>query len=218
MLLRIRTLASIAVLCCLAATAQAGAVFGSAASSTTTSPITLRSGADADMNGAPDATAAEFRNNQIGSGAQTFTVAWDVTGAEANIDWRLFVYNRTNSNVSITGMTLTDINSDLAVSTNSMVLNTGPVASGTVTQFDLTQFQSQSDYSVAGSFDWANVEGLLIQFTLLNPVASGSRTSIRIDAVSNPEPGTLALFGLGILGLGAAVRRRRRGVQERTRA
>lgn len=38
----------------------------------------------------------------------------------------------------------------------------------------------------------------------------GSGTSFHVDAVANPEPGTLALFGLGLLGLAGVARSRRR--------
>jgi hypothetical protein len=38
----------------------------------------------------------------------------------------------------------------------------------------------------------------------------GSATSINISAVANPEPGTMALFGLGLAGLFGAVRARRK--------
>ena len=96
----------------------------------------------------------------------------------------------------------------------SAAVAAGTVAGGTVTMFDLTEFQSQSDYgTVDANFDWANVEGILITFTLNNPAGTGARTPIQIDAIANPEPTTLALFGLGILGLGAVVRRRRRGAK-----
>jgi hypothetical protein len=38
----------------------------------------------------------------------------------------------------------------------------------------------------------------------------GAGTSIQIRAVVNPEPGTLALFGLGLLGFAGLLRARRR--------
>ena len=38
----------------------------------------------------------------------------------------------------------------------------------------------------------------------------GSGTSVGINAVVNPEPGTVALFALGLLGLAGVVRSRRR--------
>ena len=77
----------------------------------------------------PDGTASRFRNQQTGSGALTFTVSWDVTGAEGNIKWQLFVLNRTDPRVSITGVQLTDDAGLTATSSNTMVISTGPVSS-----------------------------------------------------------------------------------------
>ncbi len=52
------------------------------------------------------------------------------------------------------------------------------------------------------------VEAVQLQFTF----TGGAGTSFGINAVVNPEPGTIALFGLGLAGLGgtALVRRKRR--------
>jgi hypothetical protein len=47
-----------------------------------------------------------------------------------------------------------------------------------------------------------------VQLTFI--VLGGSTTSINIRAVVNPEPGTLALFGMGLVGLGGAVHWRRK--------
>lgn len=41
-------------------------------------------------------------------------------------------------------------------------------------------------------------------------MTGGSGTSINVGAVANPEPGTIALFGLGLAGLVGAVRARRK--------
>jgi hypothetical protein len=50
------------------------------------------------------------------------------------------------------------------------------------------------------------VQAVRLAFTFSN----GSASSVAIQAVANPEPGTIALFGLGLVGLAGAVRARRR--------
>lgn len=51
-----------------------------------------------------------------------------------------------------------------------------------------------------------------VQFTFIvnGGVNASTADIIEIDAISNPEPGTLALFGLGVLALGGVVQRRRK--------
>ncbi len=51
-------------------------------------------------------------------------------------------------------------------------------------------------------------QSLFIDFTIVN-----SGDSITIDAISNPEPGTLALFGVGALALAGFAERRRRAAK-----
>lgn len=56
--------------------------------------------------------------------------------------------------------------------------------------------------------DRTTVQAVSLQFSF----TGGAGTSFAVDALVNPEPGTIALFGLGLLGLvGVARRRRRKG-------
>jgi len=48
-----------------------------------------------------------------------------------------------------------------------------------------------------------------VQLTFV--IQGGSSTQINIRAVANPEPGTFALFGLGLVGVAGLLRARRRG-------
>ena len=58
-------------------------------------------------------------------------------------------------------------------------------------------------FTVGNVFD---IDTITLTFTLDNHAV----TSINIDTVGTPEPSTLALFGLGLLGTGIWVRRRRK--------
>ncbi len=51
------------------------------------------------------------------------------------------------------------------------------------------------------------VDLVRLEFTMLGP-----NTQFGISAVANPEPTTIALFGLGLLGLAGAVRRRKKRI------
>lgn len=78
----------------------------------------------------------------------------------------------------------------------------------------------QSNATTTPGFDYSQVTNLRLywSYNSTNPV-SGNRTfRMRIDAIGNPEPGTLALFGLGALGLGGVAWRRRNQRAARTAA
>jgi len=73
--------------------------------------------------------------------------------------------------------------------------------------------------AVTGGFDFTQVDTLTLTWAYAFPDAGFSHFSwMDIDAiaaVSNPEPGTMALFGLGALGLGGLAWRRRRDAARR---
>lgn len=54
----------------------------------------------------------------------------------------------------------------------------------------------------------ASSNSALLEFTFRNDPSYWELDRINVDAVSVPEPGALAIFGLSLLGLGAALRRK----------
>lgn len=106
------------------------------------------------------------------------------------------------------GVTITQIVYRLADGTE--VADSGAIALPVAA---VTGVQSFSPVTVTyaagqGAFLWNRID---VTFAF---AAAGNK--ITIDTVSNPEPGTMALFGLGALGLVGLVRRRRKAAAVKT--
>ncbi len=200
----IRTLSAAAILMIASTAADAAVVYGSGATTTAISGVNVLSGNDGNMNGAPDAAIQNFRN-QTPATTGTLTISWTFATAPGSIGWVIYTQNGIKR-VNVTGITLTDGGALTVSSTNSQAL---AATSGTgLRANELTNFDSRVDYTGAAGFNYGNITNISVSFSFVNAgVQNNAR--ILVDAIANPEPGTLALFGLGALGLIGVVRRRR---------
>ena len=154
------------------------------------------------VSGAPNGTGAGYELAS-GNGIQTVVLRW--TLASNVLGFRIFTHN-TSQNVSITAIRLFDGGGNQALTTNTFGYTT---SSGNEERLINDGFDEGQDYSLVvggGPFDFTNITSVQITWSLDSTV---SGAHFRLDAVANPEPGTIALFGLGALGLAGLVRRRR---------
>ena len=201
----IRTLATAAVLMMASTAAQAAIVYGSGATTTAISGVNVLGGNDGNMNGAPDGANQSFRNQTAGT-TGTLTIGWSFASAPDSIGWVIYSQGSI-ARVNVTGITLTDGGALTVSSANTQALT---ATSGTGLKVnELSNFDARSDYTGAAGFNYGNITNISISFSFVNAGAQNN-ARIQIDAIANPEPTTLALFGLGALGLVGLVRRRRR--------
>lgn len=203
-------------LAALASPAFAGASFPPSFSTAITTPppsgsvFTIPSGVNTDELKAVDGVKTGY-SFFAGSGASV-VVQYTLSFASATVplggDLHVIIYNWTIPSGAPT-TTLTDIS--WVHGSESATWNGVNLA---FTNGDTLQVVGANDLSnyttVTGSFDRALANTLVLTFGILT---SGNGDSFTFDAVSNPEPGTLALYGLGMMGLGAVVLRRRRAAK-----
>lgn len=194
----------------LAQPASANLVFGSSAVVTLTGGGNIAQGdASTRLNGPPDSLHVQFDLPDLAA-TETFTMSFDVTGHDGNLDWIIWT-GRTVRRTRIIGITLTDTGTGgFVTGTGSFDLVTGTLASGTF--FQPNYIGSSFTYGTpTGTFDFRTFDQVTFTVEMRDDgAAGGGANRVIINAISNPEPGTLALFGLGALGLAGLVRRRRR--------
>ncbi len=209
----IRSIVAAVVLFVAASTAQAALVYGSSATVTSLGAAT-QTGATANMNGNPGADQAVtiFRYNPGNNTTTDVSIQWSFTTPPTSIGWTLYLKG-TTVRANVVSITLTDTGANTVTSNNTQVI--GQIPSNQFRNVALSNFDSPSDYS-AGAFDFTNITTILVTFRLTSPSTGSPLSQIQIDAIANPEPGTVALFGLGGLGLvGLVARRRRRAAAAR---
>lgn len=149
---------------------------------------------------AVDATTGGLQLNSNGLYVITMTVKFDLLTKPIPSDYPSVVLHGivfdTGYTASLTGLTWSTDGAGPV--TTSAALNTA-LASGSTIKVDGGLFTGLIGTSV---------NQLDIQFTVNSNGIVGQY--FLLDAVSNPEPGTMALFGLGALGLGGAAWRRRK--------
>ncbi|MCE9636401.1 MAG: PEP-CTERM sorting domain-containing protein [Planctomycetes bacterium] len=138
----------------------------------------------------------------------TMTVQFDLSAAHFPADYPTVVLHgfqfSSSYTAQLTGLTWST-NGAGAITTSAPLAQT--LASGDTIKIDGSLFTG-----LIG----ATVNQLDITFTVNTGAAGGQ--NFLLDAVSNPEPGTMALFGLGAMGLGGFAWRRRKAKKAAAKA
>ena len=143
---------------------------------------------------------ASFFADFVASGATTFDLA---------VDWINLDLNGTNETITVELFTTFDLNvaffSAPLPLTFSVIDSVNSSGSGVLTigPSDFSAFQNDDLLATLVFTDFSGVGNS--QF----PCCDGSATvSLSYETVSVPEPGTLALFGIGLVGMGLARRKK----------
>jgi hypothetical protein len=144
-------------------------------------------------NSATPYSGADNGNKLVGAGVEVSNVAAGVATMDIS-DTNLFIdfsVSSTWSSTSFNGFRITDVFSGIAAFT-SVTINAATNMAG----FDASRISFDDDTI---SVNW---QGLSFTGNTIVSLDIGGASAV-------PEPATLALFGLGLVGLGAAVRRRK---------
>lgn len=212
-----RTAAALAIL------GAAGIAHADVAVATTNPPVPLlgtASGGSGAINNTRLGTPLDFVGGSAGSGARivfdgsgggtaSFTnvgVRFD-TNHDANLDFVLWLAPSTGTfTATLDSILMQDSSGNSITVDYNQVLTSSSTAGETVANRIL--FGSNLGVlSSVGDFDGGDFEDIYFNITF---TGTNAGEAFEIDFVTNPEPGTLALFGLGLLGLGGVVVRRRK--------
>jgi hypothetical protein len=161
------------------------------------------------ITGASDTTLLTLTHGS-GNLVATWTINASLGSGLTDIGVSFTIYVDSTSNMGIerlTGVTFTDSSGNTA--TMSWTASTGLDLTPTGALSIATTLSAYSVTNISGSFNKANVNAVSFTFTV---GASGNKTFSldAVDVVDTPEPSAIALFGLGLAGLGGGLLRRRR--------
>jgi hypothetical protein len=147
------------------------------------------------------------------TGTLTFTFAKANFAKGTNVDLVVYTGQYLNTTPpSLTAIVYTSSGGGTATYTGAAI-TMGASPTGNHKTIPVTT--AQASYTIVGSFNWNAITNLSLTFSLGS--GGGATGTFTVDAISNPEPGAIALFGVGAAGLAGLIVRRRRGRGARAR-
>lgn len=138
-----------------------------------------------------------------------FSVHTSITGTGGNDDWVLWIQNNVVGTVFLTQILITDAGGNTATTPGSYTVNLTGVSPGTGNwiNFRLPALPRTG----AGAYNYSSANFNFNTMATVDFVFSFAAVgdTLALNAISNPEPGTMALFALGAAGLGGFAWRRR---------
>ena len=171
---------------------------------------------DVNIGGAPDGVYVRFTGDGTmggGSGSGTFTLAVNFPNSpQADIGLILFT-GHVSSGVTVT-VTQVDFFSSAATLNQATITVNNPLmfvsAASQLNAQNTLSTGNSGAYTTQANFLFSDIVRVQLTFSVTGYTAG---KTFEFDAIANPEPGTIALFGLGAAGLGGIAWRRRRARQ-----
>ncbi len=185
-----------------AGTAQAAPVFANSATTNASNAIAVTI-----TNGNSPLDGARFIRLSRNSTASPPTATLDFAFTSLETDELALWANARNGTTVSTALVTAVIDGAGLVATRTGATTIMPNAGGAGAYQRVLVPMPASSFSGPMAFDFTDIRTVRVLFTL--PQVHTGQTRLLIDAVANPEPGTMALFGIGALGLIVRARRRR---------
>ena len=210
-----KTLVAAAFVCAFASSSYADLIF--LGGTPTYNSTTFGSSGDINSAGPPDGIYTTF-TDVTGTGApagSTVTLnpqAGNWVGHDGEVAVIIYTgHANTTATINLTQIFFQDTSGRQAFYNPNQTLVFMPTSNTTdiyVKNF-ITGSNLYSSYTLSSpDFSFRDIDRISLTYTTVGANTSG--TFFQVDAVSNPEPGTLALFGLGALGLGGFAWKKKR--------